>query len=376
MKNQHKPKESFTAAAENIKPSSWLANEKIVIPAGGDGTKPVRRDFPGPKNSDIALRVAVERRAYADLIAHAKESLEVEVCGVLVGQTCEDEDGVFVHVTAVIRGEAASEASTHVTFTQTTWNTIHQTLDRDYPKHKIVGWYHTHPGFGVEFSEMDVFIQKNFFPSPTHIALVTDPLSGAVAIVVNTPQGIRYLPKYWVDSREQLARVPSRVKAAEVSGKPGNNPPDASDDDISRLENRLSQLIQAVDQQRAWQHNFMLVCGVVFCCSILVGIGYFIMKTSYAQLEPPQTLTTVPVPVQIGDKTVMLLVGVAGWKVPDELNAILVQEDILKKEAEAKAAKEAALLLEKELKKSTNSANRNTNVSSPAIKEGILHKTK
>jgi len=375
MKKPNNPKEPSTAAADNIEPSSWLATEKIVIPAGCEETKPVRREFPGPRNSDIALRVAVERRAYADLIAHAKESLEAEVCGVLVGQTCEDEEGVFVHVSAVIRGEAASEASTHVTFTQTTWNTIHQTLDRDYPKLKIVGWYHTHPGFGVEFSEMDVFIQKNFFPSPTHIALVTDPLNGAVAIGVNTPQGIRYLPKYWVDSREQLSRVPSRGKAADTSGKPGNNPTETNEDDITRLENRLCQLIQAVDQQRAWQHNFMLVCGVVFCCSILVGIGYFIIKTSYSHLEPPQTLTTVPVPVQIGDKTVMLLVGVAGWKVPDELNAILLQEDLLKKEAEARAAKEAAMLLENELSKSTNAANRNTNASSPARKDGILNKT-
>ncbi len=29
----------------------------------------------------------------------------------------------------------------------------------------IVGWYHSHPGFGVEFSDMDMFIQKNFFSS-------------------------------------------------------------------------------------------------------------------------------------------------------------------------------------------------------------------
>ena len=35
---------------------------------------------------------------------------------------------------------------------------------------KIVGWYHTHPGFGVEFSEMDLFIQQNFFGGPAQIA--------------------------------------------------------------------------------------------------------------------------------------------------------------------------------------------------------------
>ena len=37
-------------------------------------------------------------------------------------------------------------------------------LEREHPGLKIVGWYHTHPGFGVEFSEMDLFIQRIFLP--------------------------------------------------------------------------------------------------------------------------------------------------------------------------------------------------------------------
>jgi proteasome lid subunit RPN8/RPN11 len=368
MKKSTDPKEPAAPAMENIQPTSWLATEKIVVRAEGEDAKSVQREFPGPRNADVALRVAVERRAHADLIAHAKASLEVEVCGVLVGQTCEDDEGVFVHVAGAIPGDAASEASTHVTFTQNTWNSIHRTLDREYPKLKIVGWYHTHPGFGVEFSEMDLFIQKNFFPGPTQIALVTDPLSGAMAICVNTAQGIRYLPKFWVDGREQTSRVPARNKAAEAGGKAAIDAWAANDDHITRLETRLSQLIQAVDQQRAWQHNFLLFCGTIFCCAVLVGIGYFIYKTNSSQLEPPQLRDMVPVPVQIGDKTVMLGVGVVEWKVPDELNAILLEEDILKKEADAKAAKEAAQQQEKEMAASTNDASRTTNNGSAAVK--------
>src|SRR6185436_11054025 len=104
---------------------------------------------------------------------------------------------------------AASGGATHVTFTQATWDAIHATLEREHPKLRIVGWYHTHPGFGVEFSEMDVFIQRNFFSGPTQIALVTDPTTGAVALAITTPTGIDYLPRYWVDGREQTAKVPA-----------------------------------------------------------------------------------------------------------------------------------------------------------------------
>jgi proteasome lid subunit RPN8/RPN11 len=350
---------------------SWLASEKVVVRADGEEAKPVWREFPGPRNADVALRVAVERRAYADLIAHAKESLEVEVCGVLAGTTCEDDEGVFVHVAAIIRGDAAGKASTHVTFTQATWNTIHQTLDREYPKLRIVGWYHTHPGFGVEFSEMDVFIQKNFFPGTAQLALVTDPLSGAVGICLNTPQGIRYLPKFWVDGREQTARVPVRGGAALGVGVGSSSGAGGDESEISRLETRVSQLIQAVDQQRAWQHNFLLFCGVVFCCAVLAGVGYFIFKTFTSRLEPPQVRQMIPVAIQVGDKKVMLGVGVVEWNVPDELNAVLLQEDLLRKEAEAKAEKEALLQLEKARKKSTNAAKVRTNDNrAPGLESG------
>jgi len=38
-----------------------------------------------------------------------------------------------------------------------------------------VGWYHSHPGFGVFLSEHDMFIQENFFSSPQQVAWVFDP---------------------------------------------------------------------------------------------------------------------------------------------------------------------------------------------------------
>jgi len=325
----------------------------------------VRREFPGPRNADVALRVAFERRANGDLVAHAKESLEAEVCGVLVGEVCEDDEGPFVHVQAAIRGTEASEASTHVTFTQATWNSIHQTLERDYPKLKIVGWYHTHPGFGVEFSDMDLFIQQNFFGGPGQIAMVTDPLSGAVAICLNTAKGVRYLQRYWVDGREQPCRVPAPKGQSAAGGGGSGGLVDAGKSELAQLEARISQLVQAMDEQRSSQHNFMLFCGFVFCLGVIVAVGYFIFKTYSSRLEPPQIRQMIPVTIQVGDKTVMLGVGVVEWKVPDELNAIMLQEDLLRKEAAEREAKEMAKRLQKEGKAPTNAVAGGTNAVSP-----------
>lgn len=345
--------------------ATMLATEKIVVSPSGESVKPVRRQFPGPRNADVALRVAFERRANADLVAHARESLELEVCGVLVGEICQDDEGPFVHVQAAIRGTAASEASTHVTFTQATWTSIHQTLERDYPKLRIVGWYHTHPGFGVEFSDMDLFIQQNFFGGPGQIAFVTDPLSGAVAICLNTASGVRYLPRFWVDGREQPCRVPA-AKTLEAAGAvPGGAAAEAGSSELEQLEARVSQLVQAMDEQLSWQHNFMLFCGFFFCLGVIVAVGYFIIKTYNSRLEPPQVRQMIPVAIQVGDKTVMLGVGVVEWKVPDELNAVMLQEELLRKAAEEREAKEIAKKLQKEGKSLTNATPGATNPPNP-----------
>lgn len=335
-------KATSPAPPSSTQSESLLATEKITLRDSSSAIKLVSADFPGPRNADVALRIAMERRAYADLIAHAKESLDVEVCGVLAGQVCEDSEGIFVRVDAAIRGAAASQASTHVTFTQATWNSIHQTLERDYPKLSIVGWYHTHPGFGVEFSDMDLFIQRNFFSAPTQIALVTDPLSGAVGICVNTQDGPKYLPRFWVDGREQSAKIPGRHSTQSKSESTAAVVADESAPSLEKLEARLGQLIQALDEQRTSFYRFLLFCGIAFCLALICTAGYIIYSQYTSRLEPPRLNSYVPVPVQIGDKTVLLGVGVAEWKVPDELNAVLLKMKLLEKAEAERAAKEAA----------------------------------
>ncbi len=87
------------------------------------------------------------------------------------------EDGHSLAIEACIAGANAAQAGTHVTFTQDTWAHIYETKDAKYPDDRIVGWYHSHPGFGVFLSDHDTFIHKNFFSSPLQVAWVYDPHS-------------------------------------------------------------------------------------------------------------------------------------------------------------------------------------------------------
>jgi proteasome lid subunit RPN8/RPN11 len=104
---------------------------------------------------------------------HARSSMEAEICGVLIGLI---RDGQVV-VNASIEGEHATSGGAHVTFTQETWEHIYRTKDRQFPHQKIIGWYHSHPGFGIFLSEYDTFIHENFFSAPHQVAWVYDPHS-------------------------------------------------------------------------------------------------------------------------------------------------------------------------------------------------------
>jgi proteasome lid subunit RPN8/RPN11 len=117
------------------------------------------------------VRVVMEAEVARQIRQHGRSSMKSEVCGVLIGR----EEGRTTLVDACIAGVNAAQGGAHVTFTQDTWEHIYQVKDKKYPDARIVGWYHSHPGFGVFLSDHDLFIHQNFFSSPQQIAWVYDP---------------------------------------------------------------------------------------------------------------------------------------------------------------------------------------------------------
>jgi proteasome lid subunit RPN8/RPN11 len=130
-----------------------------------------------PKPAKVKVRVSTQPVVVRDaevarkIRQHARTSMKAEVCGVLIGNT----DHERMTVEACIAGINAAQGGAHVTFTQDTWEHIYKIKDKEYPDEKIVGWYHSHPGFGVFLSEHDLFIQQNFFSNPQQVAWVYDP---------------------------------------------------------------------------------------------------------------------------------------------------------------------------------------------------------
>jgi proteasome lid subunit RPN8/RPN11 len=128
-------------------------------------------------NKAIAIakepKVEIDSEVSRRIRQHARAHSKTEVCGILIG---EDANGI-IEIRASIEALNAAQAGTHVTFTQDAWEAIYRVKDELYPEDRIVGWYHSHPGFGVFLSEHDMFIQQNFFSSPGQVAWVYDPHS-------------------------------------------------------------------------------------------------------------------------------------------------------------------------------------------------------
>lgn len=126
-----------------------------------------------------AVDILINEPAIREAQVHALSSMDREVAGMLVGPRPEKQpDGRYVvHITDVVEARHTRMMGASVTYTPESWRYVTDRLQERYPNEEaiIVGWYHTHPGFGIFLSGMDLFIHQNFFTQIWHVALVLDP---------------------------------------------------------------------------------------------------------------------------------------------------------------------------------------------------------
>ena len=154
------------------------------------------------------FRVFLDPAVHASIQEHAQRDLSVEIGGVLVGNWEQDAGGPFVAVRHVIRSELAASGAGELTFTHEAWAEIHKVMDADHANAKIVGWYHTHPDFGIFLSERDQFIHEHFFSDPGQIAYVVDPVRNQEGMFVWRGGRPVLCQHYWVGDDVRLQPEP------------------------------------------------------------------------------------------------------------------------------------------------------------------------
>ncbi len=165
----------------------------------------VAYEVPGPHDLPIYLE-----RATADAIErHALRDTSVELGGILLGKECiDDQTGLpFVFVTKSLEAKHYENTQASFTYTHDSWEEITRERDRLHPDLDIVGWYHTHPDFGIFLSSHDLFIHHHFFAQPLQVAYVVDPIRQTRGFFRWRDNGLEQVGGYYLmaDRRDRVA---------------------------------------------------------------------------------------------------------------------------------------------------------------------------
>lgn len=197
-------------------------------------------EVPAPDDMAIFLDHEVADR----IERHALSDTSVELGGIILGRECvDDQTGQpFVWVSQMIEARHFENSQASFTYTHDSWQEITRERDRLHPDLDIVGWYHTHPDFGIFLSGHDTFIHQNFFAQPLQVAYVVDPVRQTRGFFVWKSGKLVQVGGYYIVSprgaRPALARV--------VDGLEGVEPePGAAGSTLSpRLEAELIEMLR------------------------------------------------------------------------------------------------------------------------------------
>lgn len=148
------------------------------MPGGGLGGG-VGSDSPTP---DCAEKVHVSSLALLKMLKHGRAGVPMEVMGLMLGQFVDDYTINCVDVFAMPQsGTSVSVEAVDPVFQTKMLDMLKQTGRPE----MVVGWYHSHPGFGCWLSSTDINTQSSFEALNSRaVALVVDPIQSVKGKVV------------------------------------------------------------------------------------------------------------------------------------------------------------------------------------------------
>lgn len=123
---------------------------------------------------DTSETVNISSLALLKMLRHARSGIPLEVMGLMLGNFVDE------YTINVVDVFAMPQSGTSVTVESV--DPVYQTKHMDLLKlvgrtENVVGWYHSHPGFGCWLSSVDVNTQESFEAlHPRAVAVVVDPI--------------------------------------------------------------------------------------------------------------------------------------------------------------------------------------------------------
>lgn len=145
---------------------------------GGRGGAP---GVDAPMN-DTAEQVYISSLALLKMLKHGKAGIPLEVMGLMLGDYVDEYTVKCIDVFAM--PQSGTETSIEA-IDEAFQAKMHEMLKQTGRNEIVVGWYHSHPGFGCFLSSVDVNTQKNFEQlNPRFVAVVVDPIQSVRGKVV------------------------------------------------------------------------------------------------------------------------------------------------------------------------------------------------
>jgi 26S proteasome regulatory subunit N11 len=131
---------------------------------------------------DNSETVYISSLALLKMLRHGRAGVPMEVMGLMLGEFVDDYTVRVVDVFAMPQsGTGVSIEAVDYVFQKRMMDLLGQT-GRPEP---VVGWYHSHPGFGCWLSSVDINTQQSFEKiSPRAIGVVVDPIQSVKGKVV------------------------------------------------------------------------------------------------------------------------------------------------------------------------------------------------
>lgn len=132
--------------------------------------------------NDTAEQVYISSLALLKMLKHGKAGIPLEVMGLMLGDYVDDYTVKCIDVFAM--PQSGTETSIEA-IDEAFQAKMHEMLKQTGRNEIVVGWYHSHPGFGCWLSPTDVNTQKNFEQlNQRFVAVVVDPIQSVRGKVV------------------------------------------------------------------------------------------------------------------------------------------------------------------------------------------------
>ena len=144
---------------------------------GGQGAPEI-----DPKMNDTAEQIYISPLSLLKMLRHGKAGIPLEVMGLMLGDYVDDYTVKCIDVFSMPQsGTETTIESIDEGFQVKMVEMLKQTGRNEI----VVGWYHSHPGFGCWLSSTDINTQKTFEQQvPRTVAVVVDPIQSVRGKVV------------------------------------------------------------------------------------------------------------------------------------------------------------------------------------------------